>query len=61
VRTTRTGTTAPVGGNGLGSLLAVNTTDAGGFFAVRSSLIGVVAAARNSTFAPGFLAIGNAQ
>lgn len=61
VTTTRTGTTSSVGGNGLGSLLAINTTDAGGFFAVRSSQLGVVVAARNSTLAPAFLAIGKAQ
>jgi hypothetical protein len=61
VRTTRTGTAAPAGGNGLGSLLAVNTTDAGGFFAARSSQLGVVVATRNSALAPGFMAIGNVQ
>jgi len=64
VSTTRTGTAAALAAPGTdsrASLLGVSTTDAGNFFAARSAGLGVVLAARSSTAAPGFIAIGRAQ
>lgn len=62
--TTRTGTATAVGAAGTdtrASLLAVATADAGSFFVTRSAEIGAVIAARGSTLAPGFIALGRRQ
>jgi hypothetical protein len=61
VTTTRNGTATQVGGATFANLLGVTTTDAGKYFAVAGSQLGVVVAARGSTLAPGFMAIGVRQ
>lgn len=61
VTTTHTGTATATGANTLASLLLVNTGDVGNLFAVRSSELGIVVAARGNSLAPGFEAIGVKQ
>jgi len=64
VTTTRTGTAVAVGAAAAdtrASLLGATTADAGSFFIVRSAGIGAVIAARDSTLARGFIALGNRQ
>lgn len=61
VTTTQTGTAAPLAVSGMGNVTVVTTTAAGNFFATRTSELGVVVAGRNSSQAPGFMAIGKVQ
>lgn len=48
-------------GNSLASLVRINTTVAGNFFAIRSPEIAMVLAARDNPVAPGYAAIGRRQ
>jgi len=61
VTTTQTGTASALAVNGMGNVTVVTTTAAGNFFATRTSELGVVVAGRNSSQAPGFMAIGKVQ
>ncbi|WP_427912815.1 hypothetical protein ACPWT1_19655 [Ramlibacter sp. MMS24-I3-19] len=62
VTTTRTGTASPRGAvNSLASLLFVQTSTAGDFYATAGGQIGAVVAVRSSAFAPGFMALGMRQ
>ena len=64
VASTRTGTAGVVGVPGSdtrASLLGIATSDAGNFFAIRSTEIVAVIAARGNPFAPGFIALGKRQ
>ena len=61
VTTTQNGTAAPLSVTGMGNVVSITTITAGNFFATRTSELGVVVAGRNSSQAPGFMAIGKAQ
>lgn len=56
---TMTGNVAAV--PSIGNLLVVTTASSGNFFASRSGDIGILFAARNNAFAPGYVAIGVKQ
>ncbi|AEG94369.1 hypothetical protein [Ramlibacter tataouinensis] len=58
---TREGTVNSLGGIGPTSMVGIQTADQGNFFSIRSTHIGVVAAARGNTFVPGLFEIGRAQ
>jgi hypothetical protein len=61
VTTTQTGTASALVASGMGNVTAITTTAAGNFFATRTSELGVLVAGRNSSLAPGFMALGKVQ